>query len=288
MVSLIGGAAVKKILSLIIVTFICISAVFPAYADIQTIPEDRQKPLLVDDADILSDSEESKLLEKLTNISQDIDCEIAIVTVNSLEGKTAEAFADDYYDYNGYGAGAGDDGAILLISIEKKDSEEKHFAISTYGYAHKALTDAGLKNIENNFLPEFTNGNYYKGLNIFADLSSDYIKSARNGHIMDVKDFKGSFSWGINIIISLGIGLAIGLIVTLVMVSQLKSVALQKSAVNYVKPGSLNVTNGSELFLYANVDRQYIEPSSSSSSSGGSSSHTSSSGRSHGGISGSF
>ena len=102
------------------------------------------------------------------------------------------------------------------------------------------------------------------------------------------KDFKEPFDWGFSIIISLGIGLVIGLIAVLVMESQLKSVALQKSAVNYVKPGSLNVTNGSELFLYANVDRQYIEPSSSSSSSGGSSSHTSSSGRSHGGISGSF
>ncbi len=120
MVSLIGGAAVKKILSLIIVTFICISAVFPVYADKQTIPEERQKPLLVDDADILSDSEESKLLEKLTNISHDIDCEIAVVTVNSLEGKTAEAFADDYYDYNGYGAGAGDDGAILVLAMDNR------------------------------------------------------------------------------------------------------------------------------------------------------------------------
>ena len=283
MVSLIGGAAVKKILSLIIVTFICISAVFPAYADIQTIPEDRQKPLLVDDADILSDSEESKLLEKLTNISQDIDCEIAIVTVNSLEGKTAEAFADDYYDYNGYGAGAGDDGAILVLAMDNRK-----YAVSTYGYAHKALTDAELKNIRDNFLPKFKKGDYYEGFNIFADLSGEYIKSARNGHVIDVKDFKEPFDWGFSIIISLGIGLVIGLIAVLVMESQLKSVALQKSAVNYVKPGSLNVTNGSELFLYANVDRQYIEPSSSSSSSGGSSSHTSSSGRSHGGISGSF
>ena len=247
----------KKILSLIMVTFICISAVFPAYADIQTIPTERQKPLLVDDADILSDSEESELLEKLTNISQDIDCEIAIVTVNSLEGKTAEAFADDYYDYNGYGAGA----------------------------------DAGLKNIRDNFLPEFKKGDYYEGFNIFADMSSEYIKSARNGHIMDVNDFKVKkpFPLVSNIFISLGIGFVIGLAATSAMASQLKSVAMQKSAVNYVKRGSLNVTNSSELFLYANVNKEYIEPSSSSGgSSGGSSSHTSSSGRSHGGISGSF
>ena len=35
---------------------------------------------------------------------------LAVVTVNSLEGKTAEAYADDYYDYNGYGYGENDDG----------------------------------------------------------------------------------------------------------------------------------------------------------------------------------
>ena len=122
-------------------------------------------------------------------------------------------------------------------------------------------------------------------------MSSEYIKSARNGHIMDVNDFKVKkpFPLVSNIFISLGIGFVIGLAATSAMASQLKSVAMQKSAVNYVKRGSLNVTNSSELFLYANVNKEYIEPSSSSGgSSGGSSSHTSSSGRSHGGISGSF
>ena len=169
--------------------------------------------------------------------------------------------------------------------------DKRKYAVSTHGYALTALTDAGLKNIRDNFLPEFKKGDYYEGFNIFADMSSEYIKSARNGHIMDVNDFKVKkpFPLVSNIFISLGIGFVIGLAATSAMASQLKSVAMQKSAVNYVKRGSLNVTNSSELFLYANVNKEYIEPSSSSGgSSGGSSSHTSSSGRSHGGISGSF
>ena len=66
------------------------------------IPEERQKPLLVDNAGLLTEEESNALLNKLEDISQKYENEVGIVTVNSLEGKTAEAYADDYYDYNGY------------------------------------------------------------------------------------------------------------------------------------------------------------------------------------------
>ena len=77
--------------------------VFPVMAS--EIPEERQKPLLVDEAGLLTEEESSELLNKLEDISQRYENEVGIVTVNSLEGKTAEAYADDYYDYNGYGYG---------------------------------------------------------------------------------------------------------------------------------------------------------------------------------------
>ena len=75
--------------------------------EIPAIPEKRQKPLLVDDAGLLTEEESNALLNKLEDISQKYENEVGIVTVNSLEGKTAEAYADDYYDYNGYGEGNG-------------------------------------------------------------------------------------------------------------------------------------------------------------------------------------
>ena len=48
----------------------------------------------------MTEEESSALLNKLEDISQKYENEVGIVTVNSLEGKTAEAYADDYYDYN--------------------------------------------------------------------------------------------------------------------------------------------------------------------------------------------
>ena len=64
------------------------------------IPEDRQLPLLVDNADLLTDEEESELEAQLDEVSERQAFDVAVVTVDSLEGKTAEAYADDFYDYN--------------------------------------------------------------------------------------------------------------------------------------------------------------------------------------------
>ena len=61
--------------------------VFPVMAS--EIPEERQKPLLVDEAGLLTEEESSELLNKLEDISQRYENEVGIVTVNSLEGKTA-------------------------------------------------------------------------------------------------------------------------------------------------------------------------------------------------------
>ena len=146
------------------------------------IPEERQKPLLVDDAGLLTEEESSALLNKLEDISQKYENEVGIVTVNSLEGKTAEAYADDYYDYNGYGYGENDDGLLLLISMG-----EREWAISTYGYSHTvAFTDAGLEFISGQFQSKLSSGNYADAFNCFADQCDDFLRQAATGEPYDV------------------------------------------------------------------------------------------------------
>ena len=59
--------------------------IFPVMAsDIPEIPTERQKPLLVDEAGLLSEEESSTLINKLEEISQRQENEVAVVTVNSL------------------------------------------------------------------------------------------------------------------------------------------------------------------------------------------------------------
>ena len=77
------------------------------------------------------------------------------------------------------------------------------------------------------------------------------------------------------------IALIIALIVVSSMKKKLTSVKFADSANDYVRPGSLNLTESRDTFLYSSVTRTVRETESRSGGGGGS--HTSSSGRSHGG-----
>lgn len=85
---------------------------FSAAAEENVIPETRQLPRLVDRADLLSELEEEELEARLDEISERQQADVVVVTVNSLDGKSAQDYADDFYDYNGYGIGTDKSGWI--------------------------------------------------------------------------------------------------------------------------------------------------------------------------------
>ena len=58
---------------------------------------------LVDNAGLLTDTEAANLEAKLSQISDRHNVDIVIVAVDSTDGKSPMDFADDYYDYIGYG-----------------------------------------------------------------------------------------------------------------------------------------------------------------------------------------
>ena len=78
-------------------------------------------PRLVDRADLLSELEEEELEARLDEISERQQADVVVVTVNSLDGKSAQDYADDFYDYNGYGIGTDKSGILLLVSMEARD-----------------------------------------------------------------------------------------------------------------------------------------------------------------------
>lgn len=271
----------KSVISLCIVMLLCIFTAVPVFAD--TVPDEHFLPRLVDDADLLSDSEEAQLTEKLDEISIRHQMDIVIVTNYSLDGKTPTRYADDFYDDNGYGFGVNSDGILLLLSMEERD-----WAISTCGLGIDVFTDAGQIYITE-IAPYFSDGEYYEGFDMFASLCDEFINQAvSEGEPYDIGNMDNlthkplSPIW---ILTSILVGAVVALIAVMIMKSQLKSVRYQTAANQYVKPGSMKLRTNYDMFLYRNVTRTRIE---SDSNSGGSSTHTSSSGASHGGSSGKF
>lgn len=264
----------KKIVSIMIVVLLCMTFSLPVLAE-------SDLPRLIDEADLLSDEEEKRLLQKLDTISERQQVDVVVVAVRSLDGDSPMEFADDFYDYAGYGFGSNYDGILLLVSMEERD-----WHVTTTGFGITAVTDAGLDYMADRFVPELSNGDYEEAFETYADLCDEFIQQARTGRPYDVGSLpRGSFNFGTKLITSLVIGFIAALIVTGVMRSSLKSIRPQPSAANYVRNGSMQMTEMGDFFLYRHVSRR-AKPKSNSG--GGSSTHRSSSGRSHGGGGGKF
>ena len=246
------------------------------------IPAERQLSLCEDYAGLLSESERATLTERLEDISEKYECEVAVVTVNSLDGKSPRDWADDFYDYNGYGWGAGDDGVLLLIAMDSRD-----WYITTYGFGTVAFTDYGIDVAGEKIVPYMSDGDWYGAFNAFADRAEYYYKLARDGEPYDVNTREPMKASTI-ILISLVVGLVVGYISVSAMKGQLKSVQPNNRASAYIVDGSMQLARQNDLFLYRNVARVAKPKDTGSSRSGGSSTHRSSSGRSHGGGGGKF
>lgn len=139
-------------------------------------------PRLVDDAGLLSVSEKRTLTAKLGEISSRQKLDVVIVTQNGLGGKSIRDFADDYFDYNGYGYGKGKDGILLLV-----DMDSRNYWISTCGYAIKVFTDAGIDYIGDCFKDDLSAKNYFDAFDTFADKCDEFINRANGSEPCDTE-----------------------------------------------------------------------------------------------------
>ena len=281
----------KRILSICLTALILLLTASPVFA-LQPL----DKPRLVDDADLLTAEEETALLEKLDEISKRQEFDVVVVTKNGLEGKTPQDYADDFFDYNGYGQGDDYDGALLLL-----DMESRSYHISTSGYGITALTDYGMDLMEDSFVPKLSAGNYYDAFADFANQCDYYVTRAKEGNPVDApgadpgqepivdpepeKHKPGLGTAGIAGVI----GLLAGTIRVNGMKSKLKTVKRQQNASQYARRDSMKMRVARDDFMYRNVTRT-AKPKDTDRESGhgGSSIHISSSGHSHGGSGGHF
>lgn len=239
---------------------------------------------VVDNAGILSAKHKSQLEDTLTQKSYELGFDIVILTENDIGDYTAEEYADDFYDYNGYGHGPDHDGCLLLI-----DMGNRNWQISTTGFGITALTDAGIKYISNQFLGSLSDGEYYDALSIYAEQVELFVKQAQTGEPYDVGNMpkhKKRFSFMFTIP-SLIVGFLAAAFTTGGMKNKMKTVTRQAAARNYLVDNSLNLDIKDDLFITATVNRHEREEKSRSGG-GGSSTHVGSSGTTHGGGGGSF
>ncbi len=253
--ALIGGDIMKKyskFLPILLCLSLFISLQLCIFAEWQR---------LTDNADLLTDTQEELLAEKLDILSESLEYDIIVATVEGLDGKSVERCADDFYYENGYGQGSERSGIMLFVSIADRD-----YMVYTHGEAVDIFSDYELDMLEYAFLEDLSAGNYYDSFSAFADEAAYYIE----------QDGKLSPVW---ILISLGAGVLIAFLVLRSMISKHKNIKMQRTADSYMLRDTFHLDRSRDIFLYSRVTRR-LKPKNNSSSGGGSRSGGRSGGRS--------
>lgn len=233
-------------------------------------------PLLVDGANLLTETEEEALLTRLNELRRTYQMDVVIVTTKTLQGKSPQDYADDFYDDGGYST----DGILLLVSMAKRD-----YCISTCGYGITVVTEKGLDYLEDRFVPPLSDDNYNRAFTRFIDGCDYLISQAKAGRVYNKAPVQISF---MTVLVYVGIGAIVAFIVTGSMKRKLKSVVRQTGANGYIRSGSLQLSQQQDTFLYRNVTRVARPKDGGGSHGGGTRTHVSSAGRVHGGRSGKF
>jgi uncharacterized membrane protein YgcG len=118
---------------------------------------------------------DARYIKKIDKVIRDIECrttiEVAVVTIESLEGEPIEEFALRLF--NKFGVGKQDKNNGILILLSRDDNK---FRIEVGLGLEKIVTKDLLKNLKQNFiLPSFKYKKFGKGILKFVDAVSDKV-----------------------------------------------------------------------------------------------------------------
>lgn len=240
------------------------------------------KKSVIDDAELIKASDEKELDKKIKNIQKD-KFDVVILTVKSLDGKSAQDYADDYYDNNDYGLDNEKSGVLFLVS-----KGDRKYHISTKGAGIKAFTDYGIGRIKEEIKPYLSDGDYFDACDEFLNITKDFVKAYKDGTPYDTDNpYNEEIDYVILEVIALVIAFVIALISVGIMRLRMNTAKPKGTAMEYIKKGSFKLTSEKDIFMYSTVTKT-AKPKGNDNSAGGSTTHVSSSGSEHGGGGGSF
>ena len=238
---------------------------------------------IVDNAGLLSAEQKASLMKTADFLSTAYNFDLVIVTEKSIGSKSPMDYADDFFDYNGYGLdkngnsmGEDRDGCLFLQVTGSRD-----WYFSTSGRGIGILGFAAFSKLESDTVKFLKADNPYEAYRAFLQSWEEFL-------ILDARGKQYNIFQRWNIVLT-GAAWFIALIIAFVIVQIWKkgmNTALPKAqAAAYVVPDSLVFKEKRDRFLYSLVTKTKRETQSSSGSGG---THTSSSGRRHGGGGGKY
>lgn len=245
-----------------------------------------------DFAQLFTSSEVSQLEQGIKTLQESYKADIVIVTEDNTQGKTSRAYADDFYDDNGFGYGSSRDGLLLLI-----DMDNREIYISTCGQAIPIFTDNRIEEMLDSIVSYMADGDYYKAAYNFLVECDNYLSkgipqsntSANQQNypqyypVENQETLREQITPVVAIFVSFIFALAITLITRFSITHKYKKPSKHLPP---LIPQNVRFTERRDSFVTSHTTRVHVPRNTNNnngSGMGGSSTHMGSSGTSHGG-----
>lgn len=241
------------------------------------LPASAQEPdwEMHDYANLLTSEQFYNLCLRIRELTAQYQTDFVILTVESLDGKSPQEYANDYYDEKNCGFGPNRDGIMLLLAMESRD----YYFVANGSATEKLAQAGGIAALEDKVVPHLSDGNYYLAFGMFLDTAAAIIDDPTSipGAVYNDDFIYISFDDEVSYTLAdrlqrVGIfaviGLIVGFVTTFLMKRSMKTARLKANATDYVRPGSFQLTRQQDLYLYRTRTRVRVQ--SSNSSSGGS------------------
>ena len=240
------------------------------------------EPLRVfDEANLFTTEEFKALTDEADIIAKAHNLDIVVVTTRDAKGKTAQAYADDFFDSNDRGFGDDQDGVLFLLDLDHSE-----VYISTSGKGINYLTDQRIKNIMTQIINSgLGDGKFFDATKSFLSETKRYLElGVPSGQISQDESLKSpnslSVTEGVASVLS-------SLLVSAGFYSRTKSKYKIK---NSVKPPTskdnslINLLVNEDKLVETTTSNRPIPKSGKEDSAGEvSTTHTSGNGKTHGG-----
>ena len=261
----------RRIVCILLVALLLLGLCCTAFAEAPAATEP-QLWNITDTVGLLTSDEDLTLEARAEEISAQYGVGIYLLILEDYSEYYDDPYETAYelYHQNTLGMGEDRDGVILLMSMS-----DRKYATFFYGPKAEYAFDAyGQELMEEEFLDDFRDDDWYDGFEDYLEVCDEYLARAEAGDPVrgDYSSAGGSSVSGIGttILVCLGISAVIAMIVCLILRGKMKSVRKGTHADAYVT-GSLNLTASRDQYTHTTETRTKIEHESSDSGGGGSS-----------------
>ena len=224
-------------------------------------PDSVSMQYVFDISDLLTYEEWEELETRAADISNRQHCGVYFALVDDYtDYGDGGVYEVTYQLYHGSKLGFGEDrdGIIVLLSMKERD-----YAMFVYGeYAEYAFDAFGQEKLEERFLGDLGDNDWYGGISDYLDACDEYLTKADAG-----KPVRSS-PWPLVAAAVGGSCLVAGGICFLLLCG-MKSVRQKKEADAYLAEGGLHLTDQYDRYTHTTETRSKIEKESSSSSESG-------------------